>query len=382
MGRHSCKRIILFLGVILSITFTGCGYSEEEKAQMQEYENQASKNAVQYISEKYGFQANVLDADVETADVIGVPDFSPDATGDVLVSMEYDGYEFMVMISGEKSTTEGSDNYQGEQIRKAIAEEINTLTGFSVREIQVVYGNYYQTGMDLNDNGLVHTYYDDNNLSEVLSENDCQIVCSCVDVDLALVDGEAIKEVMGDAEVLFVSYRSETDFENVGNREFNLGGTPLADGMEDSAIYIDAYRVIGGNDEEYAMYDLREQDGIFYIPEDKDAQVILTETALDDASNWNGHGFSNAKQVLDTAYEIDSESDVIYLFIPTDMLEKSESTDTVGMIVYQYEDEEGTKYGRTVTSLSDDGRYLVGTVYMRDYVELKISVLRNVDTEK
>lgn len=379
MGKHICKRIILLLGVILSITVTGCGYSEEEKAEMMEYENQASENAIQYISEKYGFQASVLETDCETVDVVGVPDFSPDATGSVLVSMEYDGYEFKVMISGEEATTEGIDNYQLEEIKQAIVEEINTRADFSVREMQVIYGSYYQNGMDLDDNGLVHIYYDGDNLSEVLSENNCQMVCSCVSEDLSLIDVELIKELVGDSEILFVSYRSETDFENAGNREINLGGTPLAYGIGDSAIYIDEYQVIGGNDEEYVKYDLRECDGIYYIPENKDAQVILTETVLDDASNWNGHGFINAKQVLDTAYEIDSESDFLYFFVPTDMLEDKESADTEGMIVYQYEDEEGTKYGHAVTSLSDDGRYLVGTVYMRDYVKLKISVLRNVD---
>lgn len=375
MCRHGYKWIILFF-VVMSVTFTGCGYSEEEKAQMQEYENQASENAVNYISEKYGFQANVLEADCETVDVIGVPDFSPSATGDVLVRMEYDGYEFMVMISGEESITAGSDNYQLEQIQQAIVEEINTQTGFSVREMQVVYGNYYQTGMDLDDNGLVHTYYDGSNLAEVLSENDCQMVCSCIGVDLSLVDVGEIKKLVGDAEVLFVSYRSEDDFENAENRDFNLGGSSLAYGIENKALYIDAYRVIGGNDEEYVVYDLREQDGIYYVPKVQDAQVILTETVLDDASNWNDHGFSNAKQVLATAYAIDSESDVLYVFIPVDMLENRESTDTVGIIVCQCENEEGTKYGHAVTSLSDDGRYLVGTIYMRDYLELKISVLR------
>ncbi len=382
MSKHGCKWIMLFLSVIMSVTFTGCGYSEEEKTRMKEYENQASENAINYISEKYSFQANVLEADCETADVVGVPDFSPSATGNVMVRMEHDGSEFMVMISGEESTTVGSDNYQLEQIRQAIVEEINILTGFSVREMQVVYGSYYQTGMDLDDSGLVHTYYDGNNLSEVLSENDCQMVCSCIGEDLSLVDDEAIKELMGDAEILFVSYRSEDDFENVGNRKFNLGGTPLAYDIEDRALYIDAYRVIGGNDEEYVVYDLREQAGIYYVPKVQEAQVILTETVLDDASNWNGHGFSNAKQVLDTAYAIDSESDVLYFFIPIDMLEDRENTDTAGMIVYQYEDEKGTEYGHAVTSLSDDGRYLVGTIYMRDYLELKISVLRNGNAEQ
>lgn len=382
MGRYGYKWILLFLSAIMSVTFTGCGYSEEEKAKMQEYENQASENAVSYISEKYGFQADILDVDCVTEDVVAVPDFSPSATGDVRVRMEYDGHEFLVMIAGDEATTDGSDNYQLEQIRQAILEEMNALTGFSVREIQVAYGRYYKPGMDMSDNGLVHTYYDGSNLSEVLSENDCQMVCSGVGVDLSMIDVEKVKGLVGDSEVLFVSYRSDDDFDNAGNRDFNMGGTPLAYDIERQAIYIDEYRVIGGNDEEYVEYDLREQDGIYYIPEDRDAQVVLTETELDDVSNWNGHGFSNAKQVLDTAYAITSESKEIYFFIPVDLLEDTGSTDTVGMIVYQYEEDDVTKYNHAVTSVSDDGRYLIGTIYVKDYSELKISVLRDIDMEE
>ena len=212
MNRYGCKWILLFLSAIMSVTLTGCGYSEEEKAQMQEYENQASENAVSYISEKYGFQADILDAECETVDVVAVPDFSPSATGVVRVRMEYDGHEFLVKIAGDEVTTDGSDTYQLEQIQQAILEKMNALTGFSVREMHVAYGRYWNPVMDLSDSGLVHTYYDGSNLSEVLSEKGCRMVCSGVGVDLSMIDVEELKELVGDREVLFVSYRSEDDF--------------------------------------------------------------------------------------------------------------------------------------------------------------------------
>lgn len=377
MVERNRKKILFGLGLIGLVGVTGCGYSDEEKTQIQKYESQASENAVRYISEKYGFEAEVLETEFETVKSFGVPDFSPDATGDVLVFMEYNGKNFSVMISGEKTTSDGIDNYQLEQIQMAIEEQVNSMAGFSAREIQVLYGSYYETGMDLKDSGLIRTHFDGDNLLEVLSENDCQMICSGVNEDLSLIDGETVKELFGDGEVLFVSYRSDEAFENAGRRSFNLGGTPLAYDVEDKAIYIEEYRVFGGNDEEYAVYDLREQDGIYYVPADKGAQVILTETVLDDASNWNGHGFKNAEQVLDAAYEITSESSAINLFIPVELLESSETADTVGMIVFQCAGEDGTEYKHAVTSLTEDGRYLTGTIYMRDYQEMKISVLRN-----
>lgn len=377
MSKRGCRRILLVLSMMVLVVFTGCGYTEEEKAQMQEYESQASENAIQYIAEKYGFQAKVLETSCETVESFGVPDFSPSATGDVLVRMEHNGEEFLVMISGEEATTDGMDNYQLEHVQLALADQTRVLTGFSAKEILVIYGNYYETRMDLNDSGMVRTYYDGNNLSEVLSEGDCQIVFSFVDVDLSMIDAGEVKEAFGNSECLFVSYRSEEDFENAGRRRFNMGGAPLAYDIEDKALYIGEYRVIGGSEEEYVVYELREQDGIYYVPQDRDAQVILTETTLDDVSNWNGRGFLDAKQVLDTAYAITSESNAIYFFIPVDLLEDVGSADTVGMIVYQYEKDGETLYKHTVTNLSDDGRYLVGTIYTQNYPEIKISVLRD-----
>ena len=58
MMKHN--RILLGIGLIAITAFAGCGYSDEEIIQIQKYESQASENAVCYISEKYGFEAEVL----------------------------------------------------------------------------------------------------------------------------------------------------------------------------------------------------------------------------------------------------------------------------------------------------------------------------------
>ncbi len=381
MGKHGRKRLFFLLSIIMCVFFSGCGYSREEKAQMKEYEKQASENAVNYISDKYGFEARVIETECEKLEHFTFLDFWPGATGDVLVHMQYEGQEFLVFISGTEQTKEGMDNYQIEQVEQAIKEQANELTGFSAQEIKFKYGSSCRGRMDLNKNGLVHTYYDGTNLSHVLSENDCQIVYSCIDENLASIDTKTVKEVFGDGEMLFVSYRSDDDFEAAGKRNFNMGGFPLAYGIEDKSLYIREYRAVGGNDEEYVEYDLREQDGVYYVPSDSDSQVSLTKTVMDDASNWNGRGFLNAKQVLENAYLVETETNALYLFIPLDILDDCGSDDDVGMIVYQYEDESGTQYAHAVTWLSDDGKYLVGTIYMRDYSKLKISVLRDIDRE-
>ena len=105
--------------------------------------------------------------------------------------------------------------------------------------------------------------------------------------------------------------------------------------------------------------------------------MVLTETVLDDASNWNGRGFVNAVQVLDTAYTISTDSRVIHFFIPVNLLESNADSDTIGTIVYQCKGDDGTKYNHAITSLSDDGKYLVGSIDIRNYSDIKISVLRS-----
>ena len=75
----------------------------------------AKTKAVQYIKDKYGFDAEVIDASMDTRG--GTLDTA-------LVTMEHDGREFYAEI--DIKTDKGFDNYQADEIAKAFEDKINS----------------------------------------------------------------------------------------------------------------------------------------------------------------------------------------------------------------------------------------------------------------
>ena len=58
--RMKKRNIVYYLLLILIMAvLTGCGYTQEEKAEMKRYEKQGRENAENYIKAKYGIDAKV-----------------------------------------------------------------------------------------------------------------------------------------------------------------------------------------------------------------------------------------------------------------------------------------------------------------------------------
>ena len=189
------KNLAKLFGTILAIAFvfsiTGCGYTREEKIHMGEYEEQGAINASNYITEKYGINATIVDSKCQKVDSGPIPNFSPDATGNVFVTMEYKDREFMVYISGEEETTKGVDNYQLEEITTSLKVMVEDLTNFSIEDIYLCYGHLHT--MKNNENGLVSTYFDGDNLSEVLNDASAAVVIAVINQDISGVDLNPLK---------------------------------------------------------------------------------------------------------------------------------------------------------------------------------------------
>lgn len=132
------KLLLVFLLLFLLV---GCGYTEEEKALMQTYKQNGEINAVDYIKEKYGIDARVLDSRALTVDPGPVPDFSPSPSGMVDVHMEYENRNFQVRISGEELNTDGKDDYQKEEIETAFKKSLMQDLKIEISEISVQYAD-------------------------------------------------------------------------------------------------------------------------------------------------------------------------------------------------------------------------------------------------
>lgn len=358
----------LFLALIM-VTVTGCGYTLEEKREMKRYEKQGRENAKNYIREKYGIDAKITEINCEKYSSSPVPDFFPSPTGNVFVKMKYKGADFLVAISGQKKNTDGLDNYQFQEIATAFAQEMYNITGLHAESAYVCYGEYGTVKDEKN--GMIHTFYDGENLAEVLQKESARAVVSYANQDVEQIPVSQISQKTGVDTILLTDYESREAYQTVRCPYYNLAGWPIENGIENQLYLINGYRVVGGGEDTYVKCEKKIQDDIILITENPKDQIILEKTSLDSQENWNGNGFIDAKQVA-SAYAFDTNSEKVYVYFPVEKLDTKEVKEAQLVKQYQYKGE--TCYDNIISKVTDDGKYIHGIVYTRDETEIKISV--------
>ena len=367
MGKR--KVVYWILLALIMVTVTGCGYTLEEKREMKRYEKQGRENAKNYIREKYGIDAKITEINCEKYSSSPVPDFFPSPTGNVFVKMEYKGAEFLVAISGQKKNTDGLDNYQFQEIATAFAQEMYNITGLHAESAYVCYGEYGTVKDEKN--GMIHTFYDGENLAEVLQKESARAVVSYANQDVEQIPVSQISQKTGVDTILLTDYESREAYQTVRCPYYNLAGWPIENGIENQLYLINGYRVVGAGEDTYVKCEKKIQDDIILITENPKDQIILEKTSLDSQENWNGNGFIDAKQVA-SAYAFDTNSEKVYVYFPVEKLDTKEVKEAQLVKQYQYKGE--TCYDNIISKVTDDGKYIHGIVYTRDETEIKISV--------
>ena len=367
MGKR--KAVYWILLALIMITVTGCGYTLEEKREMKRYEKQGRENAKNYIREKYGIDAKITEINCEKYSSSPVPDFFPSPTGNVFVKMKYKGADFFVAISGQKKNTDGLDNYQFQEIATAFAQEMYNITGLHAESAYVCYGEYGTVKDEKN--GMIHTFYDGENLAEVLQKESARAVVSYANQDVEQVPVSQISQKTGVDTILLTDYESREAYQTVGCPYYNLAGWPIENGIENQLYRMNGYRVVGAGEDTYVKCEKKIQDDIILITENPKDQIILEKTSLDSQENWNGNGFIDAKQVA-SAYAFDTNSEKVYVYFPVEKLDTKEVKEAQLVKQYQYKGE--TCYDNIISKVTDDGKYIHGIVYTRDETEIKISV--------
>ena len=367
MGKR--KAVYWILLALIMITVTGCGYTLEEKREMKRYEKQGRENAKNYIREKYGIDAKITEINCEKYSSSPVPDFFPSSTGNVFVKMKYKGADFFVAISGQKKNTDGLDNYQFQEIATAFAQEMYNITGLHAESAYVCYGEYGTVKDEKN--GMIHTFYDGENLAEVLQKESARAVVSYANQDVEQVPVSQISQKTGVDTILLTDYESREAYQTVRCPYYNLAGWPIENGIENQLYLMNGYRVVGAGEDTYVKCEKKIQDDIILITENPKDQIILEKTSLDSQENWNGNGFIDAKQVA-SAYAFDTNSEKVYVYFPVEKLDTKEVKEAQLVKQYQYKGE--TCYDNIISKVTDDGKYIHGIVYTRDETEIKISV--------
>ena len=358
----------IFLALIM-VTVTGCGYTLEEKREMKRYEKQGRENAKNYIREKYGIDAKITEINCEKYSSSPVPDFFPSPTGNVFVKMKYKGADFLVAISGQKKNTDGLDNYQFQEIATAFAQEMYNITGLHAESAYVCYGEYGTVKDEKN--GMIHTFYDGENVAEVLQKESARAVVSYANQDVEQIPVSQISQKTGVDTILLTDYESREAYQTVRCPYYNLAGWPIENGIENQLYLMNGYRVVGAGEDTYVKCEKKIQDDIILITENPKDQIILDKTSLDSQENWNGNGFIDAKQVA-SAYAFDTNSEKVYVYFPVEKLDTKEVKEAQLVKQYQYKGE--TCYDNIISKVTDDGKYIHGIVYTRDETEIKISV--------
>ena len=367
MGKR--KAVYWILLALIVVTVTGCGYTLEEKREMKRYEKQGRGNAKNYIREKYGIDAKITEINCEKYSSSPVPDFFPSPTGNVFVKMKYKGADFLVAISGQKKNTDGLDNYQFQEIATAFAQEMYNITGLHAESDYVCYGEYGTVKDEKN--GMIHTFYDGENLAEVLQKESARAVVSYANQDVEQIPVSQISQKTGVDTILLTDYESREAYQTVRCPYYNLAGWPIENGIENQLYLMNGYRVVGAGEDTYVKCEKKIQDDIILITENPKDQIILEKTSLDSQENWNGNGFINAKQVA-SAYAFDTNSEKVYVYFPVEKLDTKEVKEAQLVKQYQYKGE--TCYDNIISKVTDDGKYIHGIVYTRDETEIKISV--------
>lgn len=367
MGKR--KAVYWILLALIMVTVTGCGYTLEEKREMKRYEKQGRENAKNYIREKYGIDAKITEINCEKYSSSPVPDFFPSPTGNVFVKMKYKGADFLVAISGQKKNMDGLDNYQFQEIATAFAQEMYNITGLHAESAYVCYGEYGTVKDEKN--GMIHTFYDGENLAEVLQKESARAVVSYANRDVEQIPVSQISQKTGVDTILLTDYESREAYQTVRCPYYNLAGWPIENGIENQLYLMNGYRVVGAGEDTYVECEKKIQDDIILITENPKDQIILKKTSLDSQENWNGNGFIDAKQVA-SAYVFDTNSEKVYVYFPVEKLDTKEVKEAQLVKQYQYKGE--TCYDNIISKVTDDGKYIHGIVYTRDETEIKISV--------
>lgn len=367
MGKR--KAVYWILLALIMVTVTGCDYTLEEKREMKRYEKQGRENAKNYIREKYGIDAKITEINCEKYSSSPVPDFFPAPTGNVFVKMKYKGADFLVAISGQKKNTDGLDNYQFQEIATAFAQEMYNITGLHAESAYVCYGEYGTVKDEKN--GMIHTFYDGENLAEVLQKESARAVVSYANQDVEQIPVSQISQKTGVDTILLTDYESREAYQTVRCPYYNLAGWPIENGIEDQLYQINGYRIVSAGEDTYIKCEKKIQDDIILITEQPQEQVALEKTVLDSQENWNGNGFIDAKQVTD-AYTLETDAEKVYVYFPVEKLNTDDVEHAQLVKQYQYQDE--TCYRNILGGVTDDGRYIRGIIYTRDESEIKISV--------
>ncbi len=321
------RKIALTVCIILLVLL--CGYTVfsyfKEKHDTKVMYEQAYSNARQNIRDKYGFDVEFYESDEDKRfnSAYAENEF-------IRFSAKYDGKEFFVISDCKKETPVSLDNYQYDEVKSALLDEISKeFPGGEYVEYELAeYSPWNEISIGFK---AIRPFYDGNNLDEVLGNCFVNISVAFADTDFSNVQiGEWLSGLNIDFE--FTSFDTEEHLEEFcqepSGRYFDD-----YDRFKLFAPYItDHYKIKDG---EVKRLDIKFQEygdfmysyfsvGNWDFPVSEDMPVTERSFKTGYVSRmyeYNGEGEYISKP-LTNEYNFDCFHGDIYVYYPLDALEK------------------------------------------------------------
>lgn len=343
--------MLFAIGIAAMLLITGCRDKEREEQILDHTE----ENALYYIKQKYGFDAQIVNASVDMSSGL----FGPSYNDAAYYVMEYDGDDFLVYIKIITVEDDGvayqcSDDYQYDEIADAYKMCLDDVTGGNAET--VFLKNQYRDLPDYSDSKylcLFNAYFDGNNLNELSADEGFDCFAAYTDgTDLENLTQDNIPYFSNKQEFTFISY--------INKYEYNVStALSTTDYVYKYAPYIDnASRCIRG-DLQYIKTDVASAFDFNYMGENCSAEdVIIGTISPDDAVSWKGHGATENAQFVSGAYSIDAPDRTVWVYFPKNALYQDDYSNMRFATMSGYNDD-GSKRFFASPLIYDVGDYLV-----------------------
>ena len=360
------KRFLALLCSAVLVCLTVSCDTKEEQERTKRYLKQAKENAIEYVMEKYGVEAKVMDAEIERIEGL----FGSDPGSDAYISMRYDDKIFTVYIAGDEETTDGKDDYQQEEIEAAVLEDIkDSVSG--TPDKAVVYNQYNIDRRYL----MCDEYFDGDNLSDIFDEYGTCVIAEYTDgTDLSAVTSANLPDYISEADrCTFVSYNTKDAYEKLGEERYSEFPDANGNGIYKLGAYIDtAYTLMYNKENSYTINKGKVGELSYAVSRGSDPDaVIIEKTTPDSPSKWDGKGkgivdgrfVSDAYSVTYTGAELDGD---VYVYFPKSEVSYNEEKAPVIAESNKYQ---GERRYNISTSVYETGDYYTVKIWSVNHSE-------------
>ena len=308
------KKHILIVLMILFL-LTGC-YSSEEKKLAEQYKKQGKINAINYVNEKYGFNAKVksVKEEVNCSSVWGCMDSSP--SGDVIVKLNANEKDFLVYITGKEESIDAYDDYQMDEIEK-------DLIAFFKNNISI---DLYDYNLSFNSKGIKEYY--DNNLETMLSYMMGLELYYIGEKDLNELNLNKVENFLqtykGTLDLIsFKTKEKCNDYKNAKIENVSLSSANMKNIYKDSSL-----RLYQGEKTFYNYDNISDYNNEVYVYSSKDDNsYTISSSNLDNLSHYRElYSDLDDKKLeqVTNAYSIPYSSSFLYIYFPKNKVNAKE----------------------------------------------------------